>query len=144
MPLLIHDTLTPMVIETFCGKALDVASYAIHDGALIVQWDRHGDVNQRWYLDPCGAEEYRIIGRQSGRVLDMGGPVGAHAFIHAWAANSNQRWVLEDAGDGWVNIVLGINRTLCLDVGWASKDNGAGIYTWYRDGGAHQRFKITP
>ena len=143
MPLVIHDSLTPVVIETFAGKALDVAGNAVTDTAKVLQWDKHGQPNQQWYVDPCGADVYRIIGRQSGRVLDVpDGRPGEPIQIYAWAANANQRWAIE-ANDTGIFLVLAANRDLVLDVAQASPANGAKLCVWYRNGGSNQRFKLT-
>jgi hypothetical protein len=142
--LVLHSSLTPVSIVTFAGGAVDVPGGSVSDGELLQQWERNGGPPQLWYLDPCGAEMYRIVNRGSGRVVDitMGGDAGTRLQQFAWAANDNQRWGVADAGGGLV-VVHSISRPdLVIDVGGASRDNGAEIIVWHRNGQHNQSFRL--
>lgn len=144
MPLVLNDTLTPVVIETFCGKAIDVPGASVDDAVRLHQWGPNGGRNQRWYLDPCGGGgQCRIINQASGRVLDItdGGPEGTQVQQYAWAANDNQRWLVEEVAGG-VLIASFAHQDLVLDVGGASPDDGAPIVIWPRNGGPNQVFVL--
>lgn len=143
MPLVLNDNLTPLVIETFCGKTVDAAAHQMGDRAVVQQWEKNGQRQQQWYLDRCGAEEYRIIGRLHGRVLDSPDSTpGVQLHVYAWAANDNQRWVIRDAGNGLVYIALAAKPRLVLDVAGVGEANGTPICVWENDGGRHQKFKL--
>lgn len=149
MPLVLGSDLTTYAIETFAGKVLDVKNIAVADRTPLQQWGDVKGPNQRFYIDPCGADVFRVIARHSGRVLDLSGPDGAGATVwqFAWAAVENQRWRIEDAGKGLVRIVSAwkakaTDPDLLLDVAGADSAEGAGIIVWPRNGGANQSFKL--
>ncbi len=144
--LVVDSALTTYAIKTFAGKVLDVPGASVTDRTAVVQWDSTRSPNQRWYLDPCGADMFRIIARHSGRVLDLlgPGPAGAPIQQFAWAAVDNQRWRVEEGADGTAVIASVWDPNLVLDVLGASKDNGAPIIAWHRNGAPNQRFELVP
>lgn len=144
--LVIDSGLTTYAIRTFAGKVLDVPGASVTDRTTVVQWEATGGPNQKWYLDLCGADVYRIIARHSGRVLDLlgPGPPGAPIQQYAWAAVDNQRWRIEEAKDGSAVIVSVWDPDLVLDVLGRSSENGTPIIAWHRSDGPNQRFQLVP
>ena len=55
------------------SKSLDVPGAKPDDGAKIQQRELNGSPAQAWYIDPCGADDFRLIAVCSGRVLDIAG-----------------------------------------------------------------------
>jgi Ricin-type beta-trefoil lectin domain-like len=53
----------------------------------------------------------------------------------------NQRFRIEDVGDGLVRLVA-VHSNLVLDVAGASQDNRAAIIQWSWNGGDHQKWRI--
>jgi hypothetical protein len=144
MPLVLGSDLSRYVIRTFAGKVLDVANIAVEDRAIVQQWGQTGGANQEFYVDLCGRDVYRIIARHSGRVLDLSGPSGEGSPIwqFAWAAVDNQRWTINEQKDGTIEVQSAWDRSLVLDVGGASQDDGAPLIAWTRNNQANQRFRL--
>lgn len=146
MGLVLGSNLTYYNINTFAQKVFDVGGRGVSDRTPVIQWDSNGQTNQQFFVDPCGADVYRIIARHSGRVLDLSGPNGAGSPIwqFAWAAADNQRWRIKPAQEGLVEIESVYDPDLVLDVAEASSDSGALIIAWNRTGQANQLFRLTP
>lgn len=146
-PALVLDFgLSTYVIKTFAGKAVHVLDAGVSDRTPVVQWRALSIAGQRWYLDLCGADVYRIIAHHSGRVIDLRGPGPAGSPIqqYAWAAVDNQRWRIGEERDGTVIISSVWNPDLVLDVCEASSQDGAPLIAWHRNGGVNQRFSLVP
>lgn len=143
MPLVIDTAVRLYEIETFANKRLDVAGRGRSDRDLVHQWSANGGDNQKWYLDPCGADHYRIISRDSGRVLDAPGAAGEPVWQFSWAGVDNQRWRLEESTDGVViALVAHPDDDLVLDVRDMSRADGAAIQVYHRTGGENQLFRL--
>lgn len=143
MPLVIDTAVRLYEVETFANKRIDVIGKGRSDRDLIHQWPANGGDNQKWYLDPCGAEDYRIISRESGRVLDAPGKAGVQVWQFAWAGVDNQRWRLEETTAG---VVLALaahpDDDLVLEVRDVSRADGAAIQVNHRTGGDNQIFRL--
>lgn len=146
MGLVLGSGLQVFNINTFSEKVLDVGGQSVADGAPVIQWDGNGQKNQKWYVDPCGADEYRIVARHSGRVLDLKLPLAAGSLIqqYAWGATDNQRWKIVPGQDNTVQFESVADSNLVLDVSASSKDNGAPIIVWTRLDQPNQQFRLTP
>jgi hypothetical protein len=144
MPLVLDSSLTRYNIGTFSGKVLDVPGRAVADRVELIQYDANGGPNQEFYVDPCGADVFRIIARHSGRVLDLSGPDGAGAPVwqFAWAAVDNQRWRIEHDPHGAVVIASEWNPDLVMDIGGNNPANEAPLIVWHRNGQDNQRFHL--
>ena len=144
--LVLDSGLRTYAIQTFAGKVLDVSGASVIDRTPVVQWENTSAASQRWYLDLCGADVFRIIARHSGRVLDLlgPGPPGAPIQQFAWAAVDNQRWRIEEGEDGTAVIASVWDPALVLDVLGVSTNNGAPIIAWHRNDGPNQRFQLLP
>lgn len=141
--LVLDSSLKTYGIFTHAGKAVDVTGIRVEDRTRLQQYAWNGGKNQRFYVDPCGADVYRIIAAHSGRVLDLAGPdgMGAAVWQFAWAAAPNQMWRFEEVPGGFI-IASQWDRGLVLDVEGASSDDGAAIIVWERTGGVNQVFAL--
>jgi hypothetical protein len=141
--LVIGGGLPRYVIETFAGKVLDVPAARPDDGLKIQQWDINGSQAQAWYIDPCGADEYRIVAACSGRVLDVAGDgtAGSQLVQWPWTGNGNQRWRLRRAV-GNTYTIESTRAGLVIDVRGASRENGAPIVVWSPRDSENQRFRV--
>ncbi|MFG1694347.1 RICIN domain-containing protein [Nonomuraea sp. NPDC049309] len=86
---------------------------------------------------------YRITARHSGKVMDVvGASTADNAEIkqYAWNGGGNQKWYVEDAGDGYHRIVS-VGSGKCLDVASASTADGANIIQYTCTGGANQQWQ---
>ena len=83
--------------------AFDVEGGSLSNGAQIILWQEHDGCNQDWVIEPNGNEEYTIISRCSGKVLDA---KNSNDLI-SYERNSgkNQRWVLARVSDNEDRII---------------------------------------
>jgi len=65
---------------------------------------------------------------------------GGNAILWTYFGNDNQKWSVQDAGDGYYRIVNKYSN-LSLDVEGILTTNGASIWQWEYVGGANQQFK---
>jgi hypothetical protein len=88
---------------------------------------------------------YRIINRNSGKVLDVANKStanGANVHQWTWLNGTNQQWNVNDIGNGQYNIV-GVQSGKYLDVTSGSTADGANIEIWQNTGGNNQKFTFT-
>lgn len=88
--------------------------------------------------------ENRLIAFHSGKCIDVAeNSYNNGGNIQQWDCygNANQRWVLEQADDGYHRIVSQ-HSGKCLDVAGVSYGNGANIQQWDCGGGENQQFHL--
>jgi hypothetical protein len=88
---------------------------------------------------------YRIINRNSGKVLDVASRStanGANVQQWTWNSGTNQQWNVIDIGNGQYNIA-GVQSGKYLDVTSGSTADGANIEIWQNNGGSNQKFTFT-
>jgi hypothetical protein len=93
---------------------------------------------------PGAVPAYRVTNRASGKVMDvMSASTADHAEVRQWTWNGggNQRWVFQDAGDGYVRLV-NQHSAKCLDVANGSTADGADIIQYTCGSGANQQFQM--
>jgi hypothetical protein len=134
------------IINEHSGKGLDVSDRSTADGANIQQWDYANQGNQNWEVINVGRNEFAIVNRRSGKVLDVPDnriyDNGATIQQYRWSTRANQRWRLENAGSGWFRIVNSASGK-CLDVDSQSRDNGATINQWDCGNQESQRWRLS-
>ena len=126
------------------GRAFDIANASTGSGAELIQWDWHGQLNQRFRLDPLEDGHYRIVARHSSKVLDVSGASldnGARIIQWDWNGGDNQRFRLESLDDGHYRLVAKHSGKV-LDVENASAGNWARIIQWDWNEGDNQRFRL--
>ena len=87
---------------------------------------------------------YRIVNRNSGKVLDVNGGStadGAAVIQWTWGGGNNQQWQLVDQGGGYYRI-QNRNSGKPADVNGGSTANGATVIQWGWNGGANQQWQI--
>jgi hypothetical protein len=143
--LVLDKSLDAYTIETFCAKALDVPGGSVVDGTPIQQFAGNGGACQLWYFDACGADQWRIISKSSGRVLDIagGGPAGTPVIQWPWNGSPNQRWGLEQVRPGR-GLIFSVGRPeLTLNISGGCEDNGSPVIVWGRaDNCENQVFRV--
>jgi hypothetical protein len=94
---------------------------------------------------PIANGTYRIINRNSGKVLDVAnGSTANGANVHQWPwlGGANQQWNVADIGNGQYSIA-GVQSGKYLDVNSASTADGANVHIWPNTGGNNQKFTFT-
>ncbi|MFI9638666.1 alpha-galactosidase [Micromonospora sp. NPDC051925] len=88
---------------------------------------------------------YTLTARHSAKLLDVDNAGTADGTdIVQWAANGqpNQRWRLQDVGDGYVQMVAR-HSNRCLDVTGAGLTDGVPVVQWTCGTGTHQQWRRT-
>lgn len=90
---------------------------------------------------------YRLVNRNSGKVLDIDGPSTADgANLHQWewySTQMSQQWRFEPAGDGSYRMISRHSGKAC-DVAAASWANGANVQQWTANGTPAQDWWLQP
>jgi hypothetical protein len=136
---------TGPIVNRETGKVLDVAAQGYEDGANVQQWEWANQNNQVFEFINVGGNQFAIVGRHSGKVLDVADNAvynnGANVQQYSWSGRNNQRWRIENRGGGFYQIVNVASRK-CLDVERKSRDNGANIHQWDCNGDASQQWRL--
>src|SRR5215216_3495208 len=77
-------------------KVLDVVNASTENGAVIQQYTLHGAPNQIWRVEPMGDAYYKIVGKQSGKVITL--TTQGLIVQYEWVGGDNQQWRIEPAG----------------------------------------------
>jgi hypothetical protein len=124
------------------GKCLDLPRGQTDDGTMVIQYDCHDGLNQKWTMEAAGDAGYRIVSRMSGKCLGSdpaSAAAGGHVVQSQCGSSSVQLWTLDGGNNAYV-LRNAANR-LCLDVPAASAANGAQLITWTCNGGANQTWR---
>jgi hypothetical protein len=87
------------IVSVASGKALDVNGASKAEGASVIQWAHHGNLNQLWRVVPVADGSYAIYSAASGWALDAskGATSGAPIVMWNYHGAANQRWVLKSS-----------------------------------------------
>jgi hypothetical protein len=119
-------------------KVLDVPGSSSANSVRIIQYTKHGGLNQQWKLEAAGTS-FLIVSVATGKVLDVQGgsrSAGAAIIQYSRHGGANQRWTLErDNTPGGASVAVHRIRSqlsgLMLDVPWGSTQNGAQLQQWW-------------
>lgn len=133
------------VVNRRSGKVLDAYGGGTGDGVKVIQWTWSGSANQQWQLLPNDDGSFRLVNRNSGRLLNSPGGSAQGAQLDQWADTSsdNQWWKLVDAGSGHHRLV-NVRNGLCADVEGGSANDGARVVQWTDNGGTNQHWQLVP
>lgn len=93
---------------------------------------------------PVAGTWYKILNRQSGRALEIGGQTtadGAGASQWDYLSQGNQKWQFVATDSGYYRMVVQ-NSGKALDVDGASTADGAKVQQWTYAGGPNQQWKV--
>lgn len=131
---------TYKVLARHSGKALDAAGTG--NGANVHQWSYHGGNNQRWTLTHLGSNQYRFIGVQSGRSLDVDNAStadGANIALWDWVNAAEQKFTIASTSGGYFS-VRAVHSGKAMDVSGVSTADGANVHQWTYVGGNNQQW----
>jgi hypothetical protein len=132
------------IINRNSGKAADVNSGSLSDGAQIIQWTYGGGNNQQWQFVHYTEGFYRIVNRNSGKVLDVNGgsqTSGANVIQWSWNSGRNQQWEIVPLSGGYSRII-NRNSGQVMDVNGGATTNGANVIQWPWNGGNNQQWQV--
>lgn len=134
-----------MTINRLTGKALDVTNASAANGALLQEWTRSGDPQQRWAIVPLGNGYYKILNTFTHKASDVTGASSSNgAPIQQWDDNGSlqQQWDIIPS-DSHYQIVNRLSGKL-LDVTNASTSKGTLIQQWSFNDGSQQQWYFAP
>ncbi|GAA3962878.1 RICIN domain-containing protein [Allohahella marinimesophila] len=115
-------------------------------GYSLYEFEVYGTASDTRSLGLYPGTTYRISARHSGKLLDVAGGTGATSNgsnVQQWVGNgqTNQQWILVDAGDGYSTLVS-VNSGKALDVADSSTTDGGNTQIWSSAGAANQQWRI--
>lgn len=125
---------------------VDLADYAVTDGARAQVWQQNYADNQKFVFQKDGADTYTIRNVHSGKYLEIlyGGSNGEYKVTQCHYTGADcQRWYLYQLSDGSFSLKnKGTGKY--MDVANGSISNGNDIQTWAGNGTAAQKFWLNP
>lgn len=137
------------IVNKATGKALGVGSSAAN-GAAVAGRTESGAPDQRWVIDDLGLGKYKIVNKQSGRVMDVtgaskspGSPViqWTDSETTADPAVVNQQWAISNVGNGYFKITS-MNSQLALENSNGSAADGNPVVQNTYTGSDSQLWKV--
>ncbi len=146
------------------GKVLDVCNGNAKSGANVWQYSSNGSDAQKWIAIKESDGSYTFKSALDGNyVLDISGASTANgANLQLWSSNgtSAQRffatnlssssvvdaWAKKNAGvlsDGTYVLASSLSSSKVFDVQWGSKDNGANVWLYAKNGSNAQSWRVS-
>lgn len=97
------------------------------NGSSVQQQNYTGAASQHWRIQNLGASFFRITNIESGKVIDINGAsrdAGAKAIQYAWGDAYNQKWQINDCGNGYHRFVSVNTLGKALQISGASTAAG--------------------
>lgn len=136
-----------LVAASHSGKCMAVAAGSLNNGESIQQSSCDPmATEQQWQLVYIGSSYYKIVNRNSGKLLDVSGISTADgANLHQWddLSGANQHWQPVLQSDGAYQLVAK-HSNKCADVYGGPTDEGALLKQHGCHSGANQRFNLVP
>ena len=126
------------------NKCLDVYGAYTDNGTNVQLFREDKGDNKKFELIPTEDDDYIIKAVHSGKVLDVYeardiNGTNVTQYMQKSTDNENQRWILQDAGNGTYNIISKCNGKY-LDVHGAYIASGTNIEVYQGNGGNNQKF----
>ena len=123
------------------GKNLDLEMTTFE---RVHQWTTHLQRNQQWDIEDAGGGWVYIRSAENGKALEVMDrrPIdGTAVKAMPWRNADEQKWRINELGNGEFNIVSKLGRA--LDLPGFSKDDGVAIQLWQDNRAENQRFRFT-
>ena len=138
---------TYKIISRNSGKAMDAYGAQTGNGTQIIQWTYGSGSNQKWTVTDTGSGNYKIIGVQSGKSLDIdyssGGTAnGTKVELWDYWNGPSQQYTFAATDSGNYRITPNCATGSCLDVNGVSTSDGAKVQLWQWNGGANQQWSF--
>lgn len=119
------------------GQALDVGNQSTANDSTLDQYPYNGGLNQQWIatylgLNNSGNNAYSLIGRQSGRALQVTNSQtinGAGLEIMDFTNGNNQQWTITPTSGGYYTVMNG-NSGKMMEVADNSTNKFAPVNQW--------------
>ena len=109
----------------------------------MVQWPNNSGANQQWNIVQVSGQLYKIVNRDSGKVLDINGAThyrGQNLQQYTYNGGNNQLWYFEPTSGGY--LIRNFETKQVLEVSAASTANGAAIDQWMALNQSNQAWTI--
>lgn len=127
------------------GKAVDVGGVSQDNGATVIQWTKHGGLNQQWKLSATDSGYYKLIAKHSNKALNVANSSSENGSIAEQTSDdgaASQQWKLIALGDDRFKLTPRHAPNKALDLDDASTTDGAKIQIWDDLGGCAQAWKV--
>jgi beta-N-acetylglucosaminidase len=138
----IHSSMDPT-------KVLDITSNSVNNGARLNLYEENGTSAQVFRLEYAGYGNYRIIGANSNKSLDVDNgvltPRGIIQQYTSWGGNTcwQQLWTIVYTGGGNYRIYCAVGYSqYCMTLEGNSTSNATPIYTYLASESPSQKFQF--
>ncbi|MBB5959699.1 hypothetical protein FHS29_006320 [Saccharothrix tamanrassetensis] len=118
------------VVAQHSGKCLDVRGgpQAVHDGAVIEQWECTGASNQNWTLRDAGAGRIQLVAQNSGKCVQPvgGGTANATGLEQRTCGDATtQLWIKQSTATAGGYRFVHVPSNRCIDIQRSELTDGA-------------------
>ena len=130
------------IVNVNSGKVLDVNGGIKTNNTSIIQWGYHGGVNQQLRFYALGSGYYKIMFRNSGRVLaNHNTSSGSNCYLYDYYTGGFKDWKIDCNADGTYKIThRGSGKV--LDIENDATGDGANVEIRTYDGSNSQKWRI--
>ena len=126
-------------------QVLDISQGSLNNSANLQIWKKDKVLQQKFKVIYSEEDStYELVSCKSGKAIDVEGGY-KNAGTNVWQYTRNQtaaqKWIIEDAKDGYVYIKSKCND-LYMDVQYGEKKNGTNIQVYTGNGTTAQKFKF--
>lgn len=129
-------------IVPYAGDSVSVCNVTPAAGNNLVVRDRDNGGSNLIQVRSLGNNSYELLLDEY--ALDASGGRGRTVKLETPNRSNAQKWVIKDAGNGYVNIHPYGNESICLDLSGGSTMNDTNVLLWEYWGGENQRWKLIP
>lgn len=125
------------------NMCISLSQNVFDEGTNVIIYHKYDGVYQDFYLKYVGSGYYKIINRNSGKILDAAGNATSGSNVTIWSdhVGANQLWRFVWADNGFYHIQ---NKNGCyLDVCGANESDGANVQVYTPNYGNAQRWKLS-
>lgn len=127
------------------NQVLDISQGSLNNSANLQIWKKDKVLQQKFKVIYSKEDStYELVSCKSGRAIDVEGgykKVGTNVWQYTRNQTVAQKWIIEDAKDGYVYIKSKCND-LYMDVQYGEKKNGTNIQVYTGNGTTAQKFKF--
>ena len=127
------------------NQVLDISQGSLNNSANLQIWKKDKVLQQKFKVIYSEEDStYELVSCKSGKAIDVEGgykKAGTNVWQYTRNQTAAQKWIIEDAKDGYVYIKSKCND-LYMDVQYGEKKNGTNIQVYPGNGTTAQKFKF--
>ena len=132
-----------VIVNRLSGKAVGVYWDLTDDGTNVHQWSINGKTSEEWICTKM-SDGYKFTNVNANKCLEvynMSKENSGNIVIWPDTGVSNQRWEIQDAGEGYV-FLKNVYSGLYLDVEKKSMEDGGNIIQYQFNGNGNQQWQL--